>query len=180
MKYQKTLAALLLSTALAASPIFASTALAHDGDAPGKKMQHCEHHSSLSTEQMDLLHTTMLNTHEANKATYAELHELHQKQHDLLAAKNFDKDAYLANAAQMAEKRATIDKTRAEAFASIADKFTPQQREHLAHMFGHHYHGHWHHHHGMMGKDGNQHHSQPDMKAMPPAAEPTGDTPAVQ
>jgi hypothetical protein len=109
---------------------------------------HCEH-EHLSQAKIDLLRTAMKKAHEDNKAVFEDLHKLHKERHDILAAKTFNKAAYLSVSAKIDAKRAQIQKAHTEVFASIADKFTPEEREHLARKFGHHDHGHhhgdWHH-----------------------------------
>jgi|GEM_PF-4512873 Spy/CpxP family protein refolding chaperone len=144
MQYRANLAMLLLSTALITAPVMTTAAYAHDGGDQGSCM-HCEH-EHLSEAKKELLHTTFKKLHESNKAVFEELHKLHKERHDILVAKTFNKAAYLSVTTKIDEKRAELEKSRAEAFASIADKFTPEERERLGHMMGHHHHhGGWRH-----------------------------------
>ena len=91
-----------------------------------------------------------------------------KQKHDILAAKTFDKDAFLSVEDKISQDRDQLEKAHTQAFASIASKFTPEEREHLGRMFGHHHHHHggwdhagwdhkghegWKHHDGM--KDGS-------------------------
>ncbi|MGB9152163.1 MAG: periplasmic heavy metal sensor [Alphaproteobacteria bacterium] len=143
-KYKTSLAALLLSAALISAPTLSGNAYAHDDSDKSAHKMYCEH-EFLSKAHRELLHSTMKQVHEDNKAVFEEMHKLFKEKQDILAAKTFDKDAFLSVAAKIEEKRDQLEKARVEAFASIADKFTPAEREHLGRMFGHHHHGGMHH-----------------------------------
>jgi Spy/CpxP family protein refolding chaperone len=170
MKYKTRLATLLLSTALIAAPCFASAAYAHEQGGWDKSGSAECAHKHLSEAQIKLLHETMHKAHEANKGTIEEMHKLREERRNILAAKTFDKAAFLSITAQIEKKHEQLKKSRIQAFASIADKFTPEERERLAHMLAHRHHGMrhagwhhgeghegWHHHHHD-GQEGWRHH----------------------
>ena len=166
MKTRLKCAALLLSAALIGAPVLSAPAFAHEDG--GKGGMSCEHEQHLSKAKQELLHTTMKKVFEDNKAVFEDMHKLMKQKHDILAAKTFDKDAFLSVEDKISQDRAQLEKAHVEAFASIASKFTPEEREHLGRMFGHHHHPHggwdhagwgheghegWKHHDGM--KDGS-------------------------
>jgi uncharacterized membrane protein len=144
MTYNSKLAVLLLSTALISALALVSAAYAHDGGDKGGAPLNCEHHY-LSQDKIDLLRSTMKKVHEDNKDVFADLHQLHKERHDILAAQSFDQEAFLAVQAKIERDRDLIAQSRDAAFASIADKFTPEEREHIVRKMGHHHH-HRHHH----------------------------------
>jgi Spy/CpxP family protein refolding chaperone len=165
MKNRTRFAALLLSAALIAAPGLAVSASAHEGmDKQGemsRPMSEC-HHMHFTDAQRTALHETMKQFHEENKAAFEEMHQLYKARHAILAAQNFDKGAFLAVTAQIEKKHEQLAQSRVQAFVFIADKFTPEQREMLVRMMGHHRHGMhhamwhegeghegWHHHDGM-------------------------------
>ena len=164
MKVKTGLAALLLSAALIAAPGLTSNAYAHDGWNKSEHTAHCEH-SHLSKDKIELLHATFKEFHEDNKEDILALRNLHRALHDVLKAPNFDKDTFLSLTKQIQEKRNQLELNRALAFTSIADKFTPEEREHLGRMHGHrrgHHHGQHHRHggwrHAGWKKHGENHH----------------------
>ena len=159
MKTRLKCAALLLSAALIGAPVLSAPAFAHEGG--GKGGMSCEHEQHLSKAKQEILHSTMKKVFEDNKAVFEDMHKLWKQKHDILAAKTFDKDAFLSVEDKISQDRDQLEKAHIQAFASIASKFTPEEREHLGRMFGHHHHhggwdhkGHegWKHHDGM--KDG--------------------------
>ncbi|MGB9153057.1 MAG: periplasmic heavy metal sensor [Alphaproteobacteria bacterium] len=156
MKYKTSLAALLLSAALISAPALSSAAYAHDGsDQSDHKMHH--EHEFLSKSSRELLHSTMQKVHEDNKAVFEDMDKLSKEKQDILAAKTFDKDAFMSVEMKIEENRGQLERARAEAFASIADKLTPEERAHLGRMFGHHHHhGGWKHHDGQKNDMNNK------------------------
>jgi Spy/CpxP family protein refolding chaperone len=164
MKNRTRLTALLLS-ALVSAPCLSSVAYAHDGWNKAGSTMECEH-KHLSEVQLKLIHETMRQLHEDHQQVFKEMHKLHEKQRDILAADTFDKEAFLAVTAQIDKRHEQLDKSRLQAFASIADKFTPEERERLAHMFSHRHNGHggwrkaaWQH---DEGRDGGHRHEGQD------------------
>ena len=177
MKYKTSLATLLFFATLLAASGLTSIAYAHDDGGKSGSGMHCEH-QHLSQAKIDLLRTAMKKVHEENKDVFEELHKLHKEQHDILAAKTFDKAAYLSVSAKIEAKRDQLVKAHTEAFASIADKFTPEEREHLVRKFGHrhgHHHGGWHHaewKHGEERQHWNHSDGQKDGVSTPDQAQP--------
>lgn len=155
-------ASLLLSAALIAAPVLSAPAFAHEDGGKGGHEMSCEHRHHLSDAKREMLHSTMEKVFEDNKTVFEDMHTLMKQKHDILAAKTFDKDAFLSVEDKISQDRVQLEKAKVEAFASIADKFTPEEREHLGRMFGHH-----HHHHGGWqhagwdheGHDGWKHHN---------------------
>ncbi len=147
MKTRLKCAALFLSAALIAAPALSVPAFAHEDGGKGGHEMSCEHKPHLSDAKREMLHATMKKVFEDNKAVFEDMHKLWKQKHDILAAKTFDKDAFLSVEDKISQDRAQLDKAKVEAFASIAAKFTPEEREHLGRMFGghHHYHGGWQH-----------------------------------
>jgi Spy/CpxP family protein refolding chaperone len=153
MKCKTKLAVLLLSATLIASPSLSGVAHAHENGAGSGHATHCEHWH-MSKDKIELLHATFKKFHDDNKETFEDVHKLHQALRAVLAAPNFDKDTYLSLTKQIQERRNQLEMDRALAFASIADKFTPEERTHVGKSFGHHSrhhhrHGGWHHHDGV-------------------------------
>ncbi len=146
MSYRNRLAALLLTTALVTAPCLASAAYAHEhGDWDGSaQTMECKH-EHFTEAQRKLLQETMHKLHEGHKQAFEEMHKLHESLHKVLSAESFDGNAFLSLASQIEAKRVQLEKSHAEAFASIAGQFTPEQRVHLMHMFRHHHHGDMHH-----------------------------------
>jgi Spy/CpxP family protein refolding chaperone len=165
---KKTLAALLLSTALVTAPALAGTCYAHDGQGwsedGGQKDSWADHkgmdHAHFTDAQRQLIHSAMQKLHETNKPLREELHQLHGQMHDVMQADPFDQQAFLSLTDKIDAKRGAMKRNREQAFASIAGQFPPQQRKHLAHIFlKRHKHHHGHHHHGMQdgwNHDGNR------------------------
>jgi len=155
MKNKLHLATLLLSTTLLTTPAILGNAYAHDVADANKSVQEVKkHHLHLSKEQHELLAGALKQVHEGNKEIYEAIGSLHDKLDDILTVPTFDKDAYLATVAQIEEKHEQIQKSQDDAFAAIANKFTPKQREHVAKLFSHQHHG-WGHkgeHHEWHGK----------------------------
>ena len=138
----------LLATAAVAGMLACNTAYAHDGD--GHEGWHhggCHHDGflKLSDEKRKMLHEAMESVHKQNEPLFEQKHKLHEELHALLAAPKFDENAYLEKRAKMDELKATMHKNMETAFAQVAGKLTPEEREMLARMH-HHHHGEWHHH----------------------------------
>lgn len=149
MKYKTHLAALFLSATLMGVTGLSGSAYAHEeGDFSAL---HCEH-KDFSDVQRTLLHDTLRQLHESDKASFKQIHELHEGLHSVLVAKTFDAGAFLALTSQIEEKHAQLEKERLQAFALIADKFAPEERERLVQIFGHRqggeHQGEWHRHDG--------------------------------
>ena len=85
-----------------------------------------------------------------DKATFEKMHTLHEKLHAVLVAKTFDKKAFLSLSNQMEQLRSQMARHHAEAFASIAAKLSPEEREKMIGRFHDHEHGEggWQHHGG--------------------------------
>jgi len=147
MKNTASLSILLLSAALISAPVLMiAPVYAHDGGPEAGSGASCGH-EQLSDDQRELVRSAIENLHTDNKPIYDELHKLHQQRHNILAAPTFDKAAFLSVEEKIEQKRDQLAKNNAQIFASIADKLTPEEREHIAHIFGHH-HNHGHHHGG--------------------------------
>jgi Spy/CpxP family protein refolding chaperone len=154
MTYKKYLAALLLSTAFISLPCLSGAAYAHGHEGSDKSASSMEcRYGRLTETQRKLLHETMHRLHETNKKAFENMHKLHESLHRVLTADTFDKKAFLSVTADIQAKRAELETSRVQAFASIAGQFTPEQRKHLMRMFAHHRH----HHHGMRHRGGWQH-----------------------
>jgi Spy/CpxP family protein refolding chaperone len=125
---------------------------AHDGnDCDKNGYSHGGEHpmSMLSDDQRQLLHNTMKKVFEQDKGVIEQMHKLHKDMHQVLAADTFDSRKFVAISAQMSKLRDKIHQDRVEAFASIAGRFTPQEREMIAKFHRHHHH----HHHDGEGRD---------------------------
>lgn len=146
MTYKTRLAVLLLSTTLVASPGLAGIACAYDENESNGPAYKCEF-EHLSQDKLDLLHSTMKKMREDNKTVMEDLRKLREEREDILDAKTFNKTAYLSVVSKIEQKRALLAKSRNQAFASIADKFSPAERERVSYMIKHHRHG------GMNGAD---------------------------
>lgn len=177
MKTPLKCASLLLSVALIAAPALSVPAFAHEDGGKGEHGMSCEH-EHLSKAKQELLQSTMKKVFEDNKAVFEDMHKLMKQKHDILAAKAFDKDAFLSVEDKISQDRDQIKKAHAQAFASIASKFTSEEREHLGRMFGHHHHhGGWQHagwnHEGHDGHDGGKGHDGMKRGASSKAAAPS-------
>jgi Spy/CpxP family protein refolding chaperone len=132
-------ASVLLTVLLSASGT--AYVYAHDGNGQdgGKPC----HHVQLSDEQKQLLHQTMKATFEKDKPLFDKMHEFHKQLHAVVAADKFDAKAFESLNTRIEQTRDKIRNDRVHAFASIAAKFTPEEREailrHQAHR--HHHHG---------------------------------------
>ena len=190
MKYKNSVATLLLSAAIISASGLTSVAYAHEGWNKSDPSMHCEQ-GHLSKEKIELLRSAFKKVHEDNKTVFEELHKLRKEQHDILVAKAFNKEAFLSVSAKIEQKRAQLAKSHAQAFASIADKFTSEERERLSRMWRHHHghhHGGWGHHEWKQGEghEGWHHHGGDsnnglnDKTEMPPdaAQEETAPAPA--
>jgi uncharacterized membrane protein len=144
MKYKIGLATLVLSCSLMSAVGLSHSAFAHDGMG-GDHYSMSHEHQPLSKEQKDLLRSTMKKTYEQNKAAYQEMRELKKQQLEILKDQNFDKAKFVTLSQQIEQKKDQMSDSRMQAFADIADKFSPQQREHLLWKMKHHHHGHHHH-----------------------------------
>lgn len=151
--YKKYLAVFILSTALISLPGLSGTAYAHDGEAYKVDCKKGER-IRFTDSQRKLLRETMKKVHEESKEAFASLRQLHKHLHDLMKEETFNREDFLATTKEIVEKKSELAEKRIEAFASIADKFTPEQRKHLLKHLLHH-HKKWHHHnrnfHGKFG-----------------------------
>ncbi len=148
MKNSKWYAAVLLA-ALMALPGAAS---AHDMDKgmdKGGAGHHHHRHHPMMCKPGDF---------KQDKADFEKMHALHEKLHAVLAASAFDKKAFLSLSGQMDKLRGQIAKRHAEAFANMAAKLSPEQREKMMRGFHMHEHGEgdWHEH----GDAGWRHHGE--------------------
>lgn len=143
MQYKTNLAVLLLSVAMFAVPGVTGVAYAHGDWQASDSSAHGEH-QPMSKDKIALVRATFKKVHEENKAVFEEMHKLWQQKHAILAAKTFDKQAFLEVSASLEQKKSQLARSQAQAFASIASKFTPEERKHLGHWMGHpHHHGGW-------------------------------------
>jgi Spy/CpxP family protein refolding chaperone len=130
------------------------TVYAHDGDGRCDKSgwQMHEDGGALPDAKRQLLHDTMKKVFEKDKTLISQMHDLHKKRHEILAADKFDRQAFVTATAQIEKVRDRLHADRARAFASIAGQFTPEEREMIARMHRHNHHGHddhdgaWRHH----------------------------------
>ena len=136
MKNKTTLAILLLTTALLVAP-GTGIAYAHDGEDDGSTAQ-CEH-EHLSQAKKEMIHAALEKSRDGNKAMREELHKLREERNEILGANKFNKDKFLNVTAQIEKKRDQLSKSRAQAFASVADKLTPEERQHAGRMLEHHH-----------------------------------------
>lgn len=158
MSYKKQLAALMLTTALLTAPVLAF-AHEHGGKGGHEKPMECKS-AHLTEAQKELFHQTMLKVHEENQQAHEDMHKLREQMHAAMKAQPFDKPAFLALKSQIDAKRAQLEQNRAEAFASIADKYTPEQRACLMHKIEHHKGMHHGMHEGMHEGWGHEHHAE--------------------
>jgi len=124
------------------------TASAHDMEGKGDWGGHghmCKS-SGLTDENEKLCHTAMMSAMKKDKALFGKMHDLHEKLHAVLVAKDFDKKAFLSLSGQMEQLHDQMMRHHAEAFASIAAKLSPEERKKM--MGGFHEHGmdSWEHH----------------------------------
>lgn len=163
--------AFLLATAVTVSSI-AYTHDRDDNDGRDGWSHHGKHHEACLPEaKRELLHETMKKTFEKDKASFEQMHKLHEKLHEIIKATTFDRQAFINTTMQIEKLRDSIHKDRVNAFASIAAQFTPEEREMLMRHHGehHHHHGHhggWRHDDERRGHDGEGHdHSVSDGQA---------------
>jgi len=147
MKTGKWYVAVFLIALLAAS----GAAFAHDMDKRGKEgmmMGGHEHHmmcksSGLTGESAKLCHEAMMAAFKQDKAIFEQMHAVHKKMHAVLTAEKFNKKEFISLCDQMEQLRGKMMRHHAEAFASIAAKLTPEERENMMAGFHEHDAGEW-------------------------------------
>jgi Spy/CpxP family protein refolding chaperone len=110
-----------------------------------------EHHmmcksSGLTEENTKFCHEAMMSAFKKDKALFEQMHALHEKMHAVMTTEQFDKKQFLAISSQMEQLRSKMTRHHAEAFASVAEKLTPEERENMMKMF-----------HGHDGRDRKEH-----------------------
>jgi len=122
---------------------FCGTVLAHedgkgawDGHKGGPHMM-CKS-ARLDEKEAALCHDAMKQAFERDKASFEKMHELHEKLHAVLTAKDFDKQAFLSLSGEMQQQHDQIMQHHAEAFAEVAGKLTPEERERIFRHFHEH------------------------------------------
>jgi Spy/CpxP family protein refolding chaperone len=146
---------LILPVVLVAGLVSGGAVMAHDGNDghgggchDGRDGKHEK--MNLPDAKRELLHNTMKAAFEKNKGLMDQMHKLHEKMHAIVSADNFNPQAFESTSAQIEKLHDRIHKIRTDAFASIANQFTPEEREMILRHHHHHHHGHdgMHHHDG--------------------------------
>ena len=92
--------------------------------------------------------------HGKDKAAFKKMHALHEKLHAILAAKTFDKKAFLSASDQLEQLHAQLAHRHAQMFADKLAKLSPEEREEMvAHFHERMEEGGWKHHGGGEGYD---------------------------
>ncbi|MDD3181263.1 MAG: Spy/CpxP family protein refolding chaperone [Alphaproteobacteria bacterium] len=86
----------------------------------------------LSEASQKLMQETMDKLHEDSKATFEAVQTKHKEMQEIMKAPTFDKSAYLAKHEEIQSLMAKLSSDRAEAFASVAEKMTPEERARFA------------------------------------------------
>lgn len=84
--------------------------------------------AKLSEASQKLMKETMDKLHADNKATFEDIQTKHKEMQDIMKAATFDKSAYLAKHEEIQALHAKMSTARADAFASVAEKLTAEER----------------------------------------------------
>ncbi len=150
MKYKSKISVLLLSAALIAAPGISAAANAQsDGPYVNKGMRMggqgrgaaapMRNHpcQNLPQEKKDMVMAAMEKARQDNKSLFVEMGKLRMNERRILEAQPFNRMAYLAVKSKIDEVRGELSNVHAQAFASFADKLTPEERLQVAPMIGH-------------------------------------------
>jgi len=88
----------------------------------------------LDPEKRDMLHKAMESAWQKGAADGKKMYALHLDMSKVLEADKFDKGRFLADYDKIAALHAKAERRKAEAFASVAGKLSPQERKHAAMM----------------------------------------------
>lgn len=103
-----------------------------------------------SPEKREVLHGAMKKAHTRNEALRKDMMKHHKAMESVLAAKDFNKKAFLATFDKASGVRAQMMRNKAKAFADVAGQLTPEERKKAAMFLA----GGMHHHKGMMMRHG--------------------------
>ena len=138
MRMSKLLSPRILIRALIMSLAISGAAYAQQSDEHSKEnragLQHYREEilAQLPAEKAKLYKDTMQQAYDKNKDTYSQIEKMHAELKETLNADKFDKDVYLAKSAEMEKLYGKMRASSAEAFASVAAQFTPDERKILA------------------------------------------------
>lgn len=85
--------------------------------------------SKLPEQKRQLFTDTVNGLKEANKDTQERVRTLHEEIRGILEAETFDKDQFVSKSEEMQSLKDKLQKARTETVASVADKFTPDERK---------------------------------------------------
>lgn len=112
----------------------AATAYAHSDHDGAKEL-------NLPPEKKEILHHAMEQAKAENKPLFEQARQLHAELKAIVTAPEFDKDKFLAKTREIQDIKNKMHTNMDNAFVSVADKFTPEERGKILDR----HHHHWHH-----------------------------------
>lgn len=102
-----------------------------DGPTKGGHEQHWQHGDwhPLGADKRELLRNAMEAAHKKNAALGKQMYDLHLDMNKVLEADKFDRAAFMADYEKIARLHAKMEQNKANAFASVAGKLTPEERK---------------------------------------------------
>lgn len=104
--------------------------LAHE-DGPPPMMEKAI--SKLPPREAEDFRDTMRQAHEDNKDLYEQAKQLHWDMHNILIARDFDKDAFISKSNELRQVHEKIGMNMDQAFAEAVNDLSPRDRMQLAH-----------------------------------------------
>lgn len=95
----------------------------------------------LSPEKREMLHKAMESAWQKGEADGKKMYALHLDMSKVLEADKFDKARFLSDYEKIAALHAKAERNKAQAFAAVAGKLTPEERKHAAMMVAGPHHG---------------------------------------